>query len=371
MNIDIRTICVLLWEKELVSIIFSIFINGFLVVILTAFLEAHINGRKKMLRGIIACVIVLFICLVLTIISCVVAQDSVMVPPLKGKTYEEVKDALDEAGVSANLEYRYQEEETQLGTIREDGTIEGVIPLNVNVIEQNPSSKRAMAKSGATIILYVSKDKTQEATLDYSSAMLLDSYVKYDWAGEEKISFFYPQSLFSVQNPTDKECPLYNADKYLYLEGAEQGLYAWVSTTPKRNEISMEEIIESYERFYMDYMGEAHTVKEDVSNVAIITGYREKEIGYVLVAVEDSYVNTIYISFPYEGILDKTDFSKEMTDLYGDYAGYYKILEEDYRLKSYMVKVMYSLCSFSHSNIEIEPYEEYSITWPLPSLEKM
>lgn len=374
---DYRTLCFLLWNKqEIISIFERIFISGILITVFSVSIQALLGGKKGRLIKIsftISLILIIFAALFFCV-SWIIAQKSIAVPNLLGKSWDEAQRELNKAGISAVIEYRVEGEETVLCRILADKTVEGTIPTAQKVSSHLPAYGQAMRISGGEMVLFVTKEPshdndTHDNIAKYLDVISKDNYVKYEW--KNFAAFSYPQSLFTVSDSTNKGCPLYYAEKCIYLEGMEEGLYAWIAISSRPEKASIGQIMDEYEQHYRKYLGKSHLVKESIENMVIITGYRPHEVGYVLVSVEDSCIKTLYISFPYLGIVEEKDFTEEYLSRYGDYENYSNLLTEEYRVKSYMVNVMYSLCSFGYSSAEPEPYEMYKITWSLPSQKDM
>ncbi|OUP22381.1 hypothetical protein B5F29_01170 [Lachnoclostridium sp. An196] len=157
---------------------------------------------------------------------------------------------------------------------------------------------------------------------------------------------------------------MYNPGEVRYFAGQEDGLFIWIASYSPEQTVAIGELQEEYINYYLNYFTNGYLVDENQDEICIITGLiQENEIGYILIEFNQNAINTLYISFPYEEQLKEDEFDAYLFDEYPDYITYQQVKEEEYRLKTYMVTLIYMSCSFSHSTSKYIPYSEYYVSW--------
>lgn len=334
------------------------------------FVLLGVIAAKVKLKVLAICCAILF---VLMLVSCGVRDSTEKVPYLIGINYENVREELKKAEIEATVKY-IDENGVCICTIYPDGELEGELPENNYVVSGHiPKSNNVMFKSDGVFTVYLEKkvpensedpDIAIDIPVNYSSASLIENYTLFsETINEENIQLRYPQTLFAYEE-SQINCPLYNPGEVRYFAGQEDGLFIWIASYSPEQTVAIGELQEEYINYYLNYFTNGYLVDENQDEICIITGLiQENEIGYILIEFNQNAINTLYISFPYEEQLKEDEFDAYLFDEYPDYITYQQVKEEEYRLKTYMVTLIYMSCSFSHSTSKYIPYSEYYVSW--------
>lgn len=338
---------------------------------------------KALLNVFLSIAFLLFVFAIAVIAIFIIAHDSREVPLMKGVSASSVHDTLVENGIAASVKFYWSDGDGacflsigENGLSDSDGeyNMDASILNDIIVASHIPEDGEIISKEGNTFTVSCKRKNTDEPEnnetleLDYTSAASLENYKPHVNNGHSETTIKLPVALFQKEDSIPESCPLWNPGILTYYSGSEDGLYVWISESPNTGRHSDEQIVSGAEQYYMAAFDNAHTIDEDIDSLSIVTGFNEsqKEVVYALVSVQAEYIFTLFISFPYEGILSLETYEKLPTGQFADYRAYHSYMEEDYRIKSYMVTVIYNECSFSQAKEQLVTYSDYSIVWNLP-----
>lgn len=375
----LRTICFILCENMATLIGILSLLGTFLqkdeLVIL---LLGNRDEKKEAVHHIVKIAFLFILVSFLFVIAIfLVAYNSREVPLLKGEAGSEVHDILIENKIAASIEFYWSESDAACFLkIGEDGLpdpdMEYDMDINtlndIIVTSHTPEASKIIPKDGSTLKVYCKRKNPDKQNPDYEPVISLENYRTFINDGPYETTVKLPVGLFEKADSAPKSCPLWNPGTCTYYSGQEQGLYIWISETANTAQLTDAQIAAEAEQYYMSAFNESHAVDEDIDSLSIVTGFDEskEEVVYALVSVQEKWILTLFISFPYKGIISEEEYKKSASGQFTDYEEYYSWMEEDYKIKSYMVTAIYSECSFSQAKNPLVAYNEYSVVWHIP-----
>lgn len=291
-----------------------------------------------------------------------VYQTSAVLPRMVGMELSAVDELLRENGISGAKIHIEHEKSGKIveSQIPEAGRIvrrtEPVITLDMRASEEG---------TGET----ADGVRENDSAIDYFEAADLDAYVSYAFGAMGGITIAYPSDLFEIADPEPDNDTILNPTVQIFLKGKEENLEACFGYSVYDPGITEQEALRLFADAYKAEFKSWSPVSEDDDNVEIFSGYTDEEHirnTYVLVKVEGGMVYTMRVVFPFEGVADESEFARMDLKQYESYEKYVSDTEEDYKIKSYLVDVMYHKCSFSQARSALKAYSEYELTWEVP-----
>lgn len=363
-GIDIwfRTICLILWQDGMLVTCIVGFLGPVLGGVVEAVFSVCMNQSnnfrlaphvKKWKRHIAVYSLLAILIMFFTKFG---YQFTAEMPSLIGQNITEAKKIMEEAGMAA-VDIDFESE-----------CAEGAV-----IVMQLPQAGKGVARSEGRVKLVFEEtgqgnDREWSSTeFSYLCVTNQENYSRIQLGKSEIMSFYYPTELFERSEPEDAaEMP--EMDEYVYLNGREEGLFAWAGYAVYNNEISIDELLRKYEEQCGGDLYEKEHIEENRKGKIIFTGYKDsdrQEVVYIAMAAEDGVIRILYISFPFEGVGTEEYYSANYSQIYETYSEYEEALNEDFRRKTYFVAMMYWTCSFGDCQSMVS-YDAYQVGWEIP-----